>query len=68
MMLKIEIDLDNAAMLNTDEHGLPIDGDVSTAAVAETLWRVSEEIAQAATGGTLMDLNGNTVGRWEIED
>ena len=67
MMLKIEIALDGVAMLVPDEHGVPMDGIVSGPALREVLEGIPGRVAAGGTGGALMDDNGNTVGRWEIE-
>ena len=67
-MCKIEFKVGNAAFrLNTetDENGnAPLD----TWAVADAIRHIAFEIENGETSGMIMDANGNTVGKFVVED
>lgn len=54
-MFKLEIEIGNDAMQTTDD-------------VADALRDVLLVLDNGGTYGIIRDLNGNTVGRWELED
>lgn len=59
--ITIELNVDNAAFQNDD-------GDVNNGAVALEVRRISERIAVGAYAGRVIDVNGNTVGKYSTED
>jgi len=60
-MLKIEIETGNAAYSENDE--LTWDGRLNLAA---NLKAIVNMIVNGGNGGTIMDINGNKVGKWEV--
>ena len=58
-VLTVEVQLDNAAF----------DGSLADCAgeVTRILERMAAKLADGADGGALLDVNGNTVGRWALE-
>ena len=60
-MLKIEIKTGNAAYSENDE--LTWDGRFNLAA---NLKVIANMIVNGENGGTIMDINGNKVGKWEV--
>lgn len=57
MKFTLEVELGNAAMQTLEDvssaiHGIGLDGETVAARVGE--------------GGRIRDLNGNTVGKWEV--
>lgn len=67
-MCKIEFNIGNAAFRNeaeTDEQGnSPLD----PIAVADAVHEVADRIANGEMSGVIVDANGNTVGKFSIED
>jgi hypothetical protein len=65
MKMDLSIELGNDAMRSTADIGW---------ALAKTATRISEVVDDDADGnarpasGTILDLNGNTVGRWQITE
>lgn len=60
-MLKIEIKTGNAAYSDGDE--LTDEGRLNLAA---NLKVIANMIANGENGGAVMDINGNKVGKWEV--
>ncbi len=55
MTFKMEVDMDNAAFEERPASEL-----------GRLLRQAARKIEQGADGGKLMDINGNSVGRWEV--
>lgn len=65
-MCKIEFKVGNAAFRNeseTDEDG---NSPLAPEAVADTVRDVADRIASGEMSGTIMDANGNTVGKFLV--
>lgn len=60
-MLKIEIKTGNAAY--SDNGKLTLQGRLNLAA---NLKAIVNMIVNGGNGGTIMDINGNKVGKWEV--
>ena len=59
MYLQIKFKLDNAAFKNEN-------GQLNPAAIAREVYALADDIADGYSGGSIRDLNGNTLGRWDI--
>jgi hypothetical protein len=59
-MFTLEFDTDNAAFT---------DGEMPTYGTecARILRAIAEQLERGSTGGAAVDVNGNTVGRWELD-
>jgi hypothetical protein len=57
MKFTLEIELGNAAMRTA--------GDIA-GALAKIAGRIDPRDVAAGAGGAVLDVNGNTVGRWEV--
>ena len=67
-MCRIEFKIGNAAFrldAETDEAG---SAPLNTWAVADAIRHVAFEIENGEMSGTIMDANGNTVGKFVVED
>lgn len=63
-MLTVTVGTDNAAFHEDDRDDQP--GAALGAECARILRHVADEIESGATGGRILDVNGNAVGRWEV--
>ena len=56
MKFIIQVESDNEGMVTHPEL-----------AVKSILRRIDQKVSDGSTGGTVFDLNGNTVGTWRLE-
>lgn len=62
MKVKIEFSIDNACFLFQD-----CGGEVAWNAVANTVADVADLLAREKLSGVIKDINGNTIGSYEVE-
>jgi len=60
-MLKIQFNVGNAAFRDCE-------GNLDACTVANEVRGIAERIADGYTAGPVMDANGNTVGKWTLND
>ena len=67
-MCKIEFKLGNASFREADEVDEDGNCPLCLPAVTNAVHNVADRIANGEMSGTIMDANGNTVGKFSIED
>ena len=66
MKLVLEMSLENAAYRDYAEY--PEEGELNREAVARDLEYVAEQIRAGNTDRAIIDINGNKVGAWKIDE
>ena len=67
-MCKIEFKIGNAAFRNEAEIDEDGNSPLAPEAVADAVRDVADRIAGGEISGTIMDANGNTIGKFVVED
>lgn len=67
-MCKIEFKVGNAAFRNESEADEDGNSPLAPEAVADAVRDVADRIACGEMSGVIVDVNGNTVGKFSIED
>jgi len=60
-MLKIEFKVGNAAFRDPE-------GGIDCSSVADEIRVIADKVAEGFTAGPVTDFNGNTVGKWSLND